>query len=242
VVTDESDCLHVPKWMLWAKERLPYLYLTRFPLLLGLVLVAYGPFAQFVLPAMFQATLVLDAPAVRHVALVAGLAAFTVMLTRRIILLYGPERFGTSRIDVPVTLTVRQTLGHGALAVPLLGFIVYNSRDEASLLALAVSSCAGLALAVFLLVLTRSIRWTCLVPAFVRHGATRVSAWLSPWLGRGYLAPDGSLLPSHRMALSLLIAYVAWYTAYYSLGQPGTELGAFMPAIGYLLVLATMWT
>jgi hypothetical protein len=228
--------------MQWMNERLPYLYLARFPLLLGLLLLVYGPFAQFVLPAMFQATLVLDPPAVQHVALVAGLAAFTVMLTRRIILLYGPDRFGTSRIEFPVTLTVRQTLGHGLLAVPLLGFIAYNSRDEAPLSGLAVSSCAGLALAVLLLVLTTSIRWTCLVPAFVRHAATRVSAWLSPWFGRGYLAPDGSLLPSHRMALSLLIVYVAWYAAYYKLGQPGTDPGASIPALGYVLVLATMWT
>jgi hypothetical protein len=228
--------------MQWVKARIPYLYLTRFPLLLGFVLVAYGPFAQFVLPAMFLGTLVLDPSAVRHVALVAGLAAFTVMLTRRIILLYGPERFGTSPADLPVTLTIRQTLLHGALALPLLGFVAYNSRDEAPLLAVVVSSGVGLVLAVLLLVLTTSIYWTSLVPSVLRHAATRVSTWLRPWLGRGYFAPDGSLLPSHRMALSLLTAYVVWYAAYYWLGRPGTELGASIPTIGYVLVLVTMWT
>jgi hypothetical protein len=241
-VTGEPKHRHVPRWILWVIEQVPYLYLTRFPLLLGVILLAYGPFAQFLLPTLFQGTLVLDAAAVRHVALVAGLAAFAVLLTRRIILLHGPERFGTSTIDFPVKLTVRQTLLHGGLAVPLLGFVAYNSRDEASLFAIALSSVAGLGFAVLLLVLTTSIEWTCLIPSAVRNRAARVSAWFSPWLGRGYLAPDGSLLPSHRMALSLLIAYVVWYSAYYWLGHPGTELGASIPTIGYLLVLATMWT
>lgn len=79
------------KCVLWLREQVPYLYFTRFPLILGLFLVTYGPLAHWKLPTMLKSTLVLEPAAARHVAVAAGLAAFTILVTRRVILLYGPD-------------------------------------------------------------------------------------------------------------------------------------------------------
>ena len=248
--------------------RLSYLYLARFPLLLAALVAGYGVIAHFVLPRFLQSSLVVDVYGIRHVAFVATLAAITVMLTRHIVILYGPIRFQVPEHPAKRPLSVLRSFGYVALVAPLIAAIVINSRGQQSALELSVWAATGIAaaLVVFWLVialqyvfvrpdhqsrdallpfrrLRTMLRSRDRVPHVLRRQATRVASSVGLLLGPGYAnAADGALLPYHGLALSMMAAWVVAYALYYWYGAPGTDSGASTPALAYLLVLATAWT
>ncbi len=78
----------------WLRAALPRLYFTRFPLLFGAVTVGIVPVALKGIPTMLASMFVLTPFGIAVVTLFATAAAFTVMATRRIVLVNGAARFG----------------------------------------------------------------------------------------------------------------------------------------------------
>ena len=112
------------------RRLLTQLYLTRFPLLLAVVLVGFAPFALFGVPAMFRSMLVLSETGIRVVSLFTIAAAFTVLATRRAVLLHGPARFDVDWGPRREDLGVAHVGIHLTLAMPLtIAAIILSVRE-----------------------------------------------------------------------------------------------------------------
>ena len=247
----------------------PRAYLTRFPILLAVLLVAAVPFALLVVPAVFRSMLVLDAVGMALVTLAATAAALTVLATRRIVLLHGPARFDVAWPDVAPALSRRALAGHLALAAPLVGTAWWLSATEGRVgwLRATVAVVAGLASAsVFTLgaALVHALLADAAEPmpelvvpsnplvraAHERQSPApspsgwppRLARWLRPWLGPGYLDAGDRVLPAHRFAAGILLVYCLLYIVGYVAFQPGRATGAAVPALTYLLAVATLAT
>lgn len=121
----------------------PYLYLLRFPLLLAATLLLLVPLALWWAPSTFRNLLVLTPGGMFVVALLAALGAFTVMVTRRIVLLHGPARFDTELRRVAPELTAGALGVHLLVAAPLLVTILVESyRERTTAMAPAVLAMA----------------------------------------------------------------------------------------------------
>ena len=83
-------------WLATLQHWLSRTYATRFPLLLGALLLLFVPLSLWGLPGMLRNALVLSANGLTAVSWFTTVAAFTVMATRRVVLLYGPVRFETT--------------------------------------------------------------------------------------------------------------------------------------------------
>ena len=259
----------VDAWLAWLRDRIPYLYLTRFSGLLALTLLLYGPLAWFVLPSLFQSTLVLEPFGILRVAFAATLSAFAVMTTRRVIVLYGPDRFASPS---PHRVSPRISLGHvfrySTLAYVLVGVILVNSRAEAPVWRSAFAAAGGVAAGWLALVVVHILQSAFVSPERVLPdallpgggrfiprlrasdpfgGALRLPGlrfgprWRA-LLGPGYFERDGALLPNHALSAALLGLYAIWYLWYYVTAQPGTSKGNALPTVVSVLVLITLWT
>jgi Patatin-like phospholipase len=250
----------------WLRRNVPRLYLLRFPIILGLVLVGLVPLGLVLIPAMFRNLFILPRSGVALVALFATLGAATVLVTRRVTLLYGPERFGVSWNKRTRNLGVLPVLAHSTAALPLIGATVWLSATEGKLgwlvaFAMAALGVLGAALLVWTTELVQALFTSADVelPALaVPHRSMMTTAhrrpppstpgwirrflhWLSPVLGPGYLAPNGDLLPGHTFTTAFLTVYAAVYLIGYFLWRPGTAAGATVPALVSVLIVATLW-
>jgi len=265
-VIDEPQETSGSRILQWLRRNVPRLYLLRFPIILGLTLVGLVPLGLVWIPAMFRNMFILPRIGLALVALFATLGAATVLVTRRVTLLYGPERFNVLWHARSHQLGTGSVLAHSTIGLPLIGSTVWLSSTEGHLGWLTAFSMASLGvLAAAILVWTAELVQAWLTSAdvdlpelAVPHGKTlsaahrrapplmpgwirKVLHWLKPVLGPGYLAPNGDLLPGHTFATAFLTVYAAVYLLGYFLWRPGTAAGATVPAIVSLLIVATLW-
>jgi hypothetical protein len=248
------------------RVRLPRLYLQRFPLLLGALLLGYVPFALLVMPAMFRSTLVLTAKGLASVTLFAVVAAIVVLATRRTVLICGPSRF---RIRWPIRARLRLSTiaAHLSLAAPVVVVSTWMSADDGEIGAVravlaSLAGCAGAAgfLALALFIYARLVDAADRLPDLVIpetderlqsvHGRdARVPperaayAWLArfrPFLGPGYFGPGGRVLPAHLFAAGIFAAFALLYAGAYVFGNPKYDNG--VPALVFVLIVATFAT
>jgi hypothetical protein len=220
---------------------LPYAYLLRIPLLTaaGLVALAYVALltsARSLLGGLFDLT----AAGVFWVTLAAFLAAWTVMATWRLILLYGNRRFKLIHPGVRATFGWDYLVRHGLLALPIVVGAVWMSPAplwQACLGALlgAAASLVALWVATYLqyffpppsasqptvdlLLPSPHPGGRLLARASKMNPAPRLSNWvaaklerLPKYLGRGYIDyPSGGLLSGHGLALGLATTTLLLY-------------------------------
>jgi hypothetical protein len=254
-----------PHVLSWLHRNLPRLYLLRFPIILALFLLALVPLGLLWIPTMFRNLFILPAGGVTLVALFATLAAMTVLVTRRVALLYGPQRFGVSWSRRDRHLGARTIVGHLLLVAPLIGVAVWLSATEGQLGVLIATLMATLGIVTAALVVwTAEIVQAWMTSADVdrpdlaiptqraiiaahRRQPPVMPQWLRrilqvcrPVLGPGYLAPNGDLLPGHTFATSFLVVFVGVYILGYFLWHPGTAAGTSVPALVSLLIVATL--
>ena len=247
---------------------LPRLYAIRFPIILAAVTVLLVPLGLLWVPAMFRSMFVLGPIGLAAASLTASVAAFTVMASRRVTMLYGPERLETSWPVIDPRIGPRQVIGHLSIALPIIvTMIVLSVRDGDvnvfTALLMAASGVTGAFLIVFLATLLQAwltpraqampgilipAEWELVqrlhenipAPAWMGRVHTFIR-WLRPLLGPGYLTADGQLLPGHAMALSLAIVSGSVYAIGWFV-QPGTALAARVPALVFVLTTAIVWT
>jgi hypothetical protein len=265
-VVDEPQGMSGARFLQWLRRNVPRLYLLRFPIILGLILVGLVPLGLVWIPAMFRNMFILPRSGVALVALFATLGAATVLVTRRVTLLYGPERFGVLWHTRPHELGVGPVLAHSAVALPLIGSTVWLSATEGHLgwfTAFSMASLGVLAAAILVWAADLVQEWLTsadvdlpelavprrrLPAAAHRRTPPRMPAWIcrfllwsKPLLGPGYLAPNGDLLPGHTFATAFLVIYAGVYLLGYFLWRPGTAFGATVPALVSVLIVATLW-
>lgn len=107
---------------------LTYAYLIRFALLTAVALVGL-PFASFFTGArsLLENLFDLEPLAVALVTMTALLAAWSVMVTARLALIYGAERFGVAQAKIGFLLGWRHILLFGLLAAPIIAGVFYET-------------------------------------------------------------------------------------------------------------------
>jgi Patatin-like phospholipase len=249
----------------WLRRNVPRFYLLRFPIILALILVALVPLGLVWIPSMFRNLFILPAQGITQVSLFSILGAITVLVTARVTLLYGPQRFGVSWSPRDPHLTFRALLGHVLLAAPLIGVSVWLSGTEGrvGVWVAVLMAAKGVSIAMLFVWLAELLQaWLTsaeverpdlavpsrrAISAAHRRPPPEPQRWLRwvllrfRWLfGPGYLAPNGDLLPGHSFATAFLVVYAAAYIYGYFRWHPGTAAGAEAPALVSLLILATL--
>lgn len=241
-----------------------YVYFLRFSLLVAAGLVGLRFLATTFVPTMFGGMLVQETWwSICVVSWMAFLAAWVAMITTRLTLCYGPERFG---IDAPIK--IGEKLGWinlvvwPLLALPLLHALVVASDSTKArsvgaitvgyLLSLVMLFCADLINRLFLHpdnhgpdFIFRFNRASAMAQgaSIPLPGIATAIAWIAtrtpPSLGTGYFDPKKRRLYSgHCLALSLLIVQIGIYLgAYYWLSPDRTTATYRVPALAYVLVL-----
>jgi hypothetical protein len=249
----------------WLRLYIPRWYFQRFPLILGAVLLAYVPFALFVLPTVFRTTLVLTMNGLIFVTLFAIVAAVVVMATRRTVLLYGPARFDVPWPTTDAPLSRWKLIAHLSLAAPIVAIGAWLSATDGRIgfRWAAVAIGAGVAGAAFFIVLASFIHAYLVDPSqdlpdvvlpssqtlfasahrreirgtWLGRLVRRTVAWLRPALGPGYVSATGALLPGHLYAVGIFLAFGLFYGGAYFLGHP--RHAREVPALVFLLILIT---
>ena len=251
----------------WLRAALPRLYFTRFPLLFGAVTVGIVPIALKGIPTMLASMFVLTPFGIAVVTLFATAAAFTVLATRRIVLVNGAARFGGDWRNVDSAMRTRDVAVHALVAAPIVVAAVWRSVEygglgwgRAMLGALAGTvSAVGLILGVWLLNawlaestqplpdlviprsdLTRRLHGRKTGQSFVGKLVNRIVGVLRPLLGPGYVDEQGRPLQAHLFAVALLAVFLIVYAVGYFAWMPGTARGAGVPALVYLLTIGIL--
>ena len=249
----------------------PYIYLTRFPLLLAGLLVAFVPLALVWVKPLFRSMLIQDVSGVLWTTFATWLAAFTVMATRRVTLLHGALRFNCEPlIDRPAHVGVKEAFVHALVAMPLIAAVGWLSATENHLSWWSVPAILGgtlLATAAVLIAIGLQA-WVMApgapVPAvavsthygwverlrrlpspipWLKAAIARGLARLAPFLGPGYFDPETTtLLPGHAFATGLLTVYAVFYGSGYWWWSPEREAGTTAPALVLLVVVVTLLT
>jgi hypothetical protein len=246
---------------------LPRLYFTRFPLLFGALTIGIVPLALAGIPTMLASMFVLTPFGIAVVTLFATASAFTVMATRRIVLVHGAARFGGDWRDVRSAVGTRDLVVHALVAVPIVVAAVSRSVEygdigwgRAILGALAgMVSASGLILGAWLLnawladetqplpdlvvprtSLTRWLHGRKRSQSTLGRLIERVVARLGPFLGPGYLDERGRPLQAHLFAAALLFVFLVVYAVGYFAWMPGTSRSASVPALVYLLTIGIL--
>jgi Patatin-like phospholipase len=245
---------------------LPRLYLQRFPVLLGALLLAYVPFALLVVPAMFRSTLVLTSRGLAVVTMLTCLSASVVMSMRRTILLCGPARFNVRWPTPRPEVSVWSFAAHLSAAAPIVVIGGWLSATEgalgwghtalsivAGLGGAAVLQLAAMAVYAWLVQANESLP-DLLVPRTrvifrqlhqrdapqgrLGRVVQRMLLWARPYLGPGYFTSTGAVEPAHLYAAGMLAAFGLVYWGAYFVGKPQYDRG--IPALFFILVLATL--
>ena len=245
---------------------LPRLYLQRFPLLLGGLLLAYVPFALLVLPAMFRSTLVLTSSGLAVVTMLTCLSAAVVMTMRRTILLCGPARFNVKWPTPRPDVSVWSFVAHLSAAAPIVIISGWLSATEGALGwgRAALSIAAGMGGAALLQLAAMAVyAWLVqanedlpdlLVPGTRvifrqlherpapqgRLGTVvqQLLVRVRPYLGPGYFTAKGGVEAAHLYAAGMLAAFGLVYWGAYFAGKPQYDKG--IPALFFILLLATL--
>src|SRR6266704_1730205 len=128
---------------------LQLVFLDRFALGTLLFLVALGPVAHWVYPSLLVGVVTLDARGLVFGTWLSLLAAWTAMISTRIVLEYANERFRVP-LRAPSWLERNQVLLFGLTTVPLLATLLSSTDEPLPVAGLAVSAGALLALATLL--------------------------------------------------------------------------------------------
>jgi hypothetical protein len=251
----------------WLRAVLPRLYFTRFPLLFGAVTIGIVPVALRGIPTMLASMFVLTPFGIAVVTLFATASAFTVMATRRIVLVYGAVRFGGDWRDVDAAMHARDVALHALVAAPIVVVAIWRSVEfggigwvQAILGALAGTiSAAGLIVGAWLLNvwladatqplpdlaipqndLTRRLHGRRTRRSFIGRLVDRFVGALRPILGPGYVDERGRPLQAHLFAAALLFVFLVVYAVGYFAWMPGTARGAGVPALVYLLTICIL--
>jgi hypothetical protein len=245
----------VAVWIAVQQRRQPvvqYLYLSRFPLAVLLLFLGLGPLCQWAAPAFLSNLLVLRWPALLYVTALALIVAKAIALALDLTVRHGHVRNDISRWPQAdgVTGFLVRTLASDALAVPLVGFLLWRADDYTwwrPVLAVGGGFVAGRIALWFARSLTvylgpdgapdspalphptsgplqdarrARIGWAEKARASTEHSI----AAGSPDLRAGYVDAQGRLLPGHVTAWSFAAFTLALYAAGYQLSFPGASL------------------
>lgn len=253
--------------MLW----LEYAYLLRFQILVGALLALALPLAYKFVPSLFVG--VFDARGFSSFLFVVWAAfqlSWTIMVTSRLIFVYGPDRFGRATSIQPKSVGTGLVAAFGLLALPVLLTLFRGTADatvpfEWKILATIL----GLLLAIAVLALTASLHFAIEDPAghsaeaiFPSFGflskATRPTskfwAFIASYLAR-HVPPDLTpgildttgviprLRSGHEMAAVALAVFLSLYAALGVWFSPAWWNPDREPAaLFFLLVLLTVLT
>ncbi|HEY4572530.1 MAG TPA: hypothetical protein VIJ26_01145 [Thermoanaerobaculia bacterium] len=240
----------------WAQRRVPllqYLYFWRFPIVIGLALVAVVPFSLIVAPSLLRSLFVLAPREILFVSWLATLASWVVEITIEVILRYAPLRFQVEPFPVAPWIRHRRVALFALLAWPMIGTAVALSSPpwgESLLMALA-----GIVLAVLSLLAAAVIRellrdpdepspslllpmkprWLDRLPALRAPKKTLPAAPVNTVLAHGYVDPaTDRFRPGHLMGASFFAITAFLYALGFFLLRP--DRGS-MPALGYGLLI-----
>ncbi len=241
-----------------------YGYLLRFQIIAALLLVLALPLAYAFVPSLFVG--LFDGRGFRSFLFVVWAAfqlAWSIMVTCRLVLVYGPDRFVRATSIQPRLVGTRMVAGYGLLAVPLVAVLFIGSAKPSAPLKI-LAAFLGLLFAVGVLALTASLHFAIEDPAghsaetifpsfgFLERTATPKSAFwklIGSWLGRlpqdltvGIL--DGTRLRSgHEMAGIALAVFFGFYVLLGIFFSPAWSSPERQPAaLFFLLVLLTILT
>src|SRR5215831_3320417 len=117
---------------------LQFVFLDRFALGTLLFLIAFGPVARWWYPGLLVGVVTLDFRGLVFAAWLSLLAAWTAMISTRIVLEYSGERFRVP-LRAPDWLERNQVPLFGSATVPLLGTLLYSTAEPFSVAGLAIS-------------------------------------------------------------------------------------------------------
>jgi hypothetical protein len=241
-----------------------YGFLLRFQITAALILFLALPLAYFLIPSLFVG--VFDAQGFVSFVFIVWAAfqlAWTVMVTSRLVLVYGPDRFARATFH-PGRVTSKVVSTFGLLAVPLI-VILFIGSDSPQGACKAIAALLGLLLAIGVLVLTAFLHFAIEDPqghtaetifpsfGFLQKKATpRSRFWtvIGSWLARHLpqdLLPgilDGERLRSgHEMAGIAVAVFLSIYVALGLRFSPAWTIPERQPAaLFFLLLILTIFT
>ena len=241
-----------------------YGFLLRFQIFAGLILVLALPLAYHLIPSLFVGAF--DARGFVSFLFIVWAAfqlAWTVMVTSRLVLVYGPDRFARATFQTG-RVTAKVVAAFGLLAVPVV-VVLFIGSDRPYGAGKVVAALLGLLLAVGVLALTASLHFAIEDPqghtaesifpsfGFLQKKATPKSRFwtvIGSWLARRLpqdLLPgilDGERLRSgHEMAILAVAVFLGIYIALGVSFSPAWTTPERQPAaLFFLLVLLTILT
>ena len=255
--TPNSSVQKISRWV-------QYTYFLRFTLISIVALTGIPYLAMRVAPTMFGGMLVLQEPLeILATAFLSLQVVWAIMISTRLTLLYGPDRFG---VPAPIKIKENMPVWHLAawalLALPLI--VSVYSRSVTSETGKIAGVLFGVLFSVVLLYLAALVQHLVLSPdthvpdlLFPKTAglekATTVNLRLGIWqkftsecirriprdLGAGYFDYSTNRLHSgHALAVAFLIVQTVIYFAGYLLLNPAdSSFSGLVPALAYVLVL-----
>jgi hypothetical protein len=246
--------------LLWIE----YGYLLRFQVLAAAVLALALPLAYVFVPSIFVG--LFDARGFRSFLFVVWAAfqlAWTVMVTSRLVFVYGPGRFARAASIQPKRVGALTVATFGLLAVPVVS-VLFVGTACLSTWSKLLATILGLLLAIGGLVLTASLHFAiedptghtaeAIFPSFGflgKKSAPKSPFWkrIESWLGRlpsdlmAGILDNGRLRSGHEMAIVALVVFVLVYGILGLVFSPAWRNPDIQPAaMLFLLVLLTILT
>lgn len=248
---------------------LQFLFYSRFPLMLGALLVLLGPICVLLAPGLLKNLFALEPRQLCWVTFLALLWSGAVLISLKNVLLYGAVRFNSS-VAPPGKLIslIRQYwwLWIAILAAPIPLTALVVSEVRASHFLGILGGVAVTILFYWLAALVQDLfgdpnrtvdetlfasarRSKALVTKFRRHARTVAAkntalGRLGGWIGHnfpGYFN-HGAILSGHLQAISFMSLALALHGAGYFLLRPDHGHSSSVPALGYVIVLLIVLT
>lgn len=250
-----------------------YLYLMRFQLVAAVLLLLVLPAGYWLVPTIFVG--LFDARAFWSFAFVSWAAiqlAWSVMVTSRLVLIYGPERFTLRQVVNLRIVRTRVVITFAALAIPVVT-LAFSASLDMSPMEKAGAIVVGIALAIAQLFLTAALHFASESPdghtaaqvypsfGFLRSDIARkqenagekralrlagkTASWIAKWpadLSAGLLRRN-RLRSGHLVAATTLFVLLLVYVAIGFVYRPSAVRPESQPAaLFYLLFLITILT
>jgi hypothetical protein len=212
-----------------SKSTAAYLYLLRVPLMTAVVFAAL-PIAGLAsdLRGLLRGLFDVQGIAVWGASTAAFMLALTIMTTAFLVLAYAEQRMAAVSLDIIYPVRQRWYATASLLALPTL--IAIRLVSGGSFVVFLMWCAAGLITSIVLYLV--AMRLVSLLDGL--HPLVAAARWLCqrPEIGAGYVdLADGSFLPGHRLAASLMILSAALYVL---IGDPDTIAA---PTLVYALLL-----
>jgi hypothetical protein len=250
-----------------------YAYLMRFQLMSAAILAAGLPAGYRLAPSFFTGLFDgIGFPSFVFIVWAAFQLAWTIMVTVRLVFVYGPDRFGrvkmnaaTGAVSGPRPVGAATVAAFGALALPVV-MVLYAGTVGVSRAAKLGATLLGLGLAIATLALTASLHIAIeddashsaelVFPSFgflAKKGSLR-DLWLwrlvAKLLSRlprdlwpGILDDTGQVRSGHQMAAVALVVFLVFYGAVGVVFSPAYTRPENQPAaMFFLLVMVTLFT